>query len=148
MTPYLTVDDAQLYFDEKLNVEPWDNSSGADKYKSLIMATRAIDNLNFSGVKTLSTQELEFPRGGDTTTPQAILDACCEIALTLLDGVDPDLEFENLKMVSQGYANVRSTYDVSIAGEHVKVGIPSITAWRLILPFLRDTETINLSRVS
>ena len=49
------------------------------------------------------SQELEFPRGADTEVPEAIRRACYEIAHTLLDGKDPELELENLGIVSQGY---------------------------------------------
>ena len=96
-----------------------------------------------------ASQELEFPRGGDTEVPLAIRRACYEIAHSLLDGKDPELELENLGIVSQGYASVRTTFSrTHVPVEHIVNGVPSSLAWRLLLPFLRDDDAIRVSRVS
>ena len=96
-----------------------------------------------------SSQELEFPRGADTEVPEAIRRACYEIAHTLLDGKDPELELENLGIVSQGYSSVRTTFSrTHVPVEHIVNGVPSATAWRLLVPFLRDDDAIRVSRVS
>lgn len=96
-----------------------------------------------------ASQELEFPRGADETVPEAIRRACYEIAHTLLDGKDPELELENLGIVSQGYASVRTTFSrTHVPVEHIVNGVPSAMAWRLLLPFLRDDDAIRVSRVS
>ena len=96
-----------------------------------------------------ASQELEFPRGADTTVPEAIRRACYEIAHTLLDGKDPELELENLGIESQGYSSVRTTYSrTHVPVEHIVNGVPSATAWRLLVPFLRDSDAIRVSRVS
>ena len=95
------------------------------------------------------SQELEFPRGADTEVPEAIRRACYEIAHTLLDGKDPELELENLGIVSQGYSSVRTTFSrTHVPVEHIVNGVPSATAWRLLVPFLRDGDAIRVSRVS
>ena len=95
------------------------------------------------------SQELEFPRGADTEVPEAIRRACYEITHTLLDGKDPELELENLGIVSQGYASVRTTFSrTHVPVEHIVNGVPSALAWRLLLPFLRDDDAIRVSRVS
>lgn len=95
------------------------------------------------------TQSLEFPRGADSEPPEAIRKACYEIAHSLLDGKDPELELENLGISSQGYASVRTTYSrTHVPVEHIVNGIPNALAWRLIRPFLRDEDAIILSRVS
>jgi hypothetical protein len=147
-TAYCTVDEAQSYFDGRLNADAWDDASSANKEKSLIHATRLIERLNFKGEKTVDTQDLQFPRDNDTSIPDDIKYACSEIALALLDGIDPELEFDNLKMVSQGYANTRSTYNPDLPVEHIAAGIPSVMAWRFLKPYLRDMRTVNLSRVN
>ncbi len=96
-----------------------------------------------------SSQELEFPRGADITVPEAIRRACYEIAHTLLDGKDPELELENLGIVSQGYSSVRTTFSrTHVPVEHIVNGVPSALAWRLLVPFLRDDDAIRVSRVS
>lgn len=59
---YLSLPEAETYFSTRLNSEAWDDASQKDKTKSLIMATRDINRLNFFGVKLDSNQPLEFPR--------------------------------------------------------------------------------------
>jgi hypothetical protein len=146
---YTDITGAQAYFDERLNTDPWDTADDTDKTKALAMATKIIDRLNFVGDKTDEDQELQFPRNDDEEVPDDIVYACCEIALALLDGVDPEIEFENLWMTSQGYGNVRSTYDRSRTGPmHIIHGAPSIVAWRFLSPYLRDPTQISLDRIS
>ena len=170
---YGTLSEANEYFDNKLHEESWYNSDAPDRPKALIKATQIIDALNFKGYKATvydilfdeygdeldeteeeireaeESQELEFPRGEDVDVPEPIKMACWEIAHALLDGVDPDLDVENLGVVSQGYASVRTTYARSQAQvEHLMHGVPSATAWRYIKPFLRDADEVKLSRVN
>ena len=168
---YSTVYAANDYFADRLHSPMWLNSNPVEQWQALVAATRAIDNLNFKGYKATvasllsgivdisevdpsairaaeQAQELEFPRGTDTTVPTPIIRACYEIAYALLDGVDPDTELENLAVVSQGYAGVRTTYNrIQQPIEHLVAGIASATAWRLLKPFIRDGQAIKTSRV-
>lgn len=148
MGQYATKTEAQAYMDERLNVEPWTDASPEDQDKALKMATKIIDRLNYRGKKASDSQELQFPRDNDTEVPQDVKNATSEMALALLDDVDPELEFENLGMVSQTYDNIKSTYDRSRPSEHILAGVPSVVAWRFLKPFLRDPQAIDLSRVS
>ena len=143
---YLTVEEAQELADERLNVDAWEDADVADQGKALIMATQAIDRLNYRGDKTDEDQELQFPRGGDEEVPVDIKRACFEIAVLLLDGLDPQLEGENLGMIAQGYANVRATYDRELPMPHISAGIYSIVAWRCLVPYLRDPYSVELIR--
>ena len=94
------------------------------------------------------TQNLEFPRGSDTAVPNVIKCACFEIAHSLLDGKDPEIELENLGVISQGYASVRTTYSRGhVPVEHIVNYVPNALAWRWIRPFLRDEDAIILTRV-
>ena len=148
MTPYINIMNAQLYFNERLNTGSWDNASDEDKDKALLMSTRAIDKLNFVGDKTDSSQELQFPRGGDDVIPTAIEEACCELALTLLDDVDIGMEIEDIRILRHQFANVRNTYNGDIAPEYVVAGIPSAVAWQLLLPYLRNTQSATITRAN
>lgn len=148
LTAYITEIDAQTYFDGRLNTEPWDSATSGDRDKALSMATQLIDRLNFLGEKTDDSQALQFPRDADVAIPDDIQYACCECALALLDGVDMEIETENLGMVSQGYSNVRSTYDRSRPPEHILAGIPSSMAWRFLKPYIRDIHSVGLNRAS
>ncbi len=170
---YGTIAEANDYFDHRLHEEAWYGSSVTDREKALVKATQIIDNLNFKGLKHATyivcydddgnplsvtdeairaaeaSQELEFPRDTDIVVPEQIKVAQWEVAHSLLDGVDPDLELENLGVVSQGVASVRTTYNRNHTQiEHLMNGVPSASAWRYLRPFLRDADAIKVSRVN
>jgi hypothetical protein len=94
-------------------------------------------------------QPLEFPRGADAVVPDDIRRACYEIAYNLLDGKDPEMELENLQVTAHGYGLVRTHYERSmVPQEHIINGIPSVTAWNILKPYLRDSRTARTSRIS
>lgn len=173
-TAYVTVDEAEDYFLGVLKSDAWDDASDTEKQKSLIEATRRIDRLNFSGIRTadfnarlhgvnldgtlpgtlkippssqLPSQELEFPRDGSTTIPTEVQAACCEIALSLLDGVDPEIEMRKTAQTQVQFSSVQETYDPRWVNLAFKSGIPSMTAWNYLKPFLADPFDIQLRRV-
>lgn len=148
MTPYVTNTEANTYFESRLHSEAWDTATSTNRTKATKEATLIIDRLNFLGEKFSEDQERQFPRYDDSTVPDDIKNATCEIALALLDGVDPDMEYENLFMQSQQYANVRSTYDRTRSPENIVAGVPSVRAWRYLRPYLRDQQSVHLNRIS
>ena len=168
-TYYGTLDEANEYFSNRLHEIAWSEADPADRPKALRAATIIIDTLNYKGNKYAvyalletnpdatpeeiraaeASQPLEFPRGEDTTTPEAIRIAQYEMAHALLDGVDPELELQNLGIISSGLASVRTTYNrAQVPIEHIVNGVPSALAWRLLMPFLRDDDALRLQRVS
>ena len=178
-TSYATIQEAEEYFSTRLHESAWSLASANDRLPALIAATRIIDSLSFKGFKnsvyayrlanpTIATladqgdsaslalirveeasQELEFPRGTDTTVPSKILWACYEIAYALLDGVDPEIELENMSMNDHGIASVRASFNRNQEPlEHFMNGVPSATAWKYLKPFLRDDRRVRLTRVS
>ena len=148
MMQYTTEAEGNVFAESYIHTEPWEIATSPLRDKGLKQSTRIIDQLNIRGEKQVESQELQFPRKEDTEVPNEVKEACWLIALALLDGVDPEIEFENLQMVAQGYANVRSTYDRDLPAEHLLAGVPSVTAWRLLKPFLRDRDEMTLLRVS
>ena len=95
------------------------------------------------------SQALEFPRDSDIVVPEDIETVCFEIALALLDGVDPDVELENLGVTSQGYGGIKTAYNRDQQPiEHLLHGIPSAMAWRILKPFLRDGRAVITARVN
>jgi len=161
--------EADEYFANRLHETAWTNATSTDRSKSLIAAREIIDALNYKGDKhsvyTLllanpsatqaaiqaaeASQALEFPRGADTTVPEAIRTAEYEIAYALLDGKDPELELENLAVNAMGYGAVKTSYERSqLPIEHIVNMVPSSAAWRLLRPFLRDSDALKLSRLS
>jgi len=125
--------DAETYFKDRLWITAWEVATDRDKEKSLTMATRIVERLALYAFSTI---------------PQDLKNAICEIALALLNEVDPDQEFENLNLVTSQYSSVRSTYDRTFPMEHTEAGVPSVAAWRLIKPYLDVSKGLKLSRVS
>ncbi len=143
---YVVLADAETYFNERLNVGSWDDSEDDDKNRSLIMATSAIDNLNFTGEKTDDDQTLQFPRYDDASIPTEIEQATYECALALLDGVDIEMEKETMHVTEQRIGGVKVGYDPVGFAEHIIAGIPSYKAWLLLKPYLRAPNDIELFR--
>jgi len=166
---YGSLDEAQDYFDNRLHETAWSNASTDDHRKALIAARGVIDALNYKGDKATvytllqaneaatdeeiraaeASQPLEFPRGADTEVPEAVRIAEYEIAYALLDGKDPELELENLAVTSMGYGGVKTGYErTGLPIEHIINLVPSSVAWRLLKPFLRDSDAMRLLRLS
>ena len=122
---------------------PWrDSTNGAFDRQAAEIYHQAERNAEGS-------QPLEFPRGGDTVVPEAIRIAEYELAFSLLDGVDPQMELENLAVTAQGYAEVRTHFERNMVPiEHLINLVPNPLAWSLLKPFLRDEQALKLSRVS
>lgn len=168
-TAYATIQEADDYFNCRLHEHAWSQANPFEREPALIEATRIIDSLSFKGVKnsvhvvleanedaTLdeirtaeAAQALEFPRGADTTVPERIKWACFEIVHALLDGIDPQLELENMSMNDHGIGSVRASFNRNQTPlEHFMNGVPSSTAWKYLKPFLRDDKQVRLTRVS
>jgi len=147
-TEYITIAEADAIFERVIDTDPYDDASTSEKNKAIKQATDVIDRLNFVGEKADDDQVLQFPRDADTTIPDDIKIACSLIMLALLDGVDMEIEFDNLNMVSQGISSIRATYRTNRTSEHIAAGVPSVTAWRYLKPYLRDQKSILVHRVS
>lgn len=60
---YVTLDEAEQYFSERLYTDEWDNADAATKEKALLMACKRIERLQFRGMKAdPENQTLQFPR--------------------------------------------------------------------------------------
>ena len=146
MTAYVTLDECQIYFTtQRVNSSNWHYWPESERQVAINHATALIGNLNFVGEK--GDGELEFPRKGETTVPQAIKNACMEIAYSLLDGRDIELDAQSISdaatVVGPGKRQVDTrTYDAAKAHS-----IPSQMAWRYLLPYLNQSNTVTLSRV-
>lgn len=151
---YSTQVEAAVYFLNRLHVASWTAASLSDREKALEEATQRMDRLRYSGIKVDVDQDNEFPRyygdeaDGTEEVPADIKTACNECAFALLDEVYPEKDFENLSVVSEAFASVRTSYDRESVSEHVAAGIPSAYAWRFLKPFLADAQAIRLNRVS
>jgi hypothetical protein len=107
---YLSLAQADAYFNDRIDSDNWDTSTPADKGAALVTATRIIDNeFRFIGQALSSSQSLAWPRAqvayfdprlntvvtiNSSEYPQRVRDATCEQAYHLLLN-------ENLLDVSQ-----------------------------------------------
>jgi hypothetical protein len=96
---YLSLDDADTYFGNRLHTDTWDAASDDDKEAALKMACSLMENrVHWLGAPTDSSQALSWPRRGlldhsgnavpKDTTPEAVKAVQCELAAYLLDN-DP-----------------------------------------------------------
>lgn len=92
---YVSVAAADTYFELLLHADNWTAATTGTKEKALATATNMMDRKNWQGSKTSDSQPLEWPRTGVTdkngdvvasdSLPQALLDGCCELALSLIN---------------------------------------------------------------
>ena len=129
---YIDINGADEYFAGRLHAESWGETGDADKEKALRQATKEIDRQLLKGRKATDTQELAFPRYPDTEVPEAVKEACCEIALALLERGNSQrrkLQQEGVQSFSLG--NMSETYAAG-AGK----GLLSQEAKELLQPWL------------
>ena len=60
---YITLADAELYYETRLHVSDWDNANDADKGAALVWATRLLDEwMDWDGSNYDDDQALRWPR--------------------------------------------------------------------------------------
>ena len=129
---YIDIDGADEYFAGRLHAESWGETSDADKEKALKQATKEIDRQLLRGRKTNPEQELAFPRYPDTEVPEAVKEACCEVALALLErGNNQRRKLQQEGVQSFSLGNMSETYAAG-AGK----GLLSQEAKELLKPWL------------
>lgn len=127
---YLSVAEGDEYFGGRLGSSAWTGASTDDKGRALITATRWLDRKIWQGDKTSALQALQFPRTGLTcngedvdsaSVPQALLDACAELALLLLNDATAQEKNDsgsNVQRLRAGSAEIeffRPTLGISVA---------------------------------
>ena len=134
---YVTLAEANTYFETVPDSTTWDNKSDDQKNRALISATRWIDTLNFLGDRCDDGQALKWPRNNYdvdnvelacSTIPNNIKYAEYELARALAndtsaitgnkgtDGTYEEVELGDLKVKyntdSQGIGTVNNVFDV------------------------------------
>jgi len=96
---YVTVEEADLYFADKLDVAAWVEADATLKAQALITATSMLDLMSWTGSAVYEDQDLAFPRTGEyfdpkigslvvleeTVVPNRIIKANLELAYHLLN---------------------------------------------------------------
>jgi hypothetical protein len=145
---FTTVTEANAYMATKLESETWTSATTDRRSVALIEATRLINRLRFSGVRTSTSQTLQFPRNGETSIPDQVKWATVELALALLNGIDPETEIRNIGRTSDGFIAMKITYNRQAVPVHIAAGIVSKLAWDFIAPYLADPNSVALCRGS
>jgi len=136
---YIDIAGADEYFSGRLHAEIWAGATEPDKDKALRQATKVIDRQPLKGKKTDAEQTLAFPRYPDKEVPQAVIEACCEEALALLERGNSQrrtLQQEGVQSFSLG--NMSETF-VQGAGR----GLLSQEAKELLRPWLLGSVFIT-----
>lgn len=148
MSAYATISDLDTYTQNSVRArEVYTRVSTQTELITVALqeATNRINSLSFIGYPQDSV--MAFPRVEQTTIPVAVVQACMEIAIALLDGVDPELEFESLFHAQDALETARTTYNRAEVPMHTLLGICSHRAYMLLAPYLRATGDIGISRV-
>lgn len=111
---FVSLSDANTYFDGRLYATDWDNATDTEKEGALIEATIHLNQLDYYGERadTTTPQALKFPRANlpyidgyqpsDSEIPTEIKNATCEEALAILKNDPLSLksidEYESVKL--------------------------------------------------
>ncbi len=169
---YISLDNTDTYFDDRLHMTAWTGASADDKARALIQATKAIDRQFLKGRKKLADQALAFPRcyvvdkraiGGlnyignvelvwdgslwcETEVPQAVKDACCEEALFRLAYTEYELhrERQHALGIVGGSVGRANEYSVQAIVQAKRKGFGLCPdAYELLKPFLAGVVGIT-----
>ena len=74
--------------------------------------------------------------------------AAFEIAIAFADGIDPEKEYRLLSQQTHGYGPMRQQKNTEMVEEYLAYGIPSLTAWQILAPYIQRPTTVALERTS
>jgi hypothetical protein len=124
---YVTVSEADAYFEDRLDAAAWTEAPESQKSQSLVTATSLLDDSKWTGVAVRVSQPLAFPRQGSyfdpklgtrvllgNDTPSRVVQATFELAYHLLNndglldntGGVKDLTVGDLKLTGVRAASV------------------------------------------
>ncbi len=141
---YVSVADADTYFNSRLRIAAWTNASTDDKGRALIMATADLEanvewDIAKTGWRTHRDGALKFPkvsvvtRSGDAyydreSIPPFVVEYVCEQALAHLVGErTTDVDARGIEAVTVGPVSV--DFDTAVAGARK---LSTDRAWRAV----------------
>lgn len=135
LNSYITRQDADLYFTERMYSEAWTAASSTLKETALISATRRLER----------EQWVDGSYLGNVSMPSRIREACCELAIYYLKGDPSEQTDDSLRQFKRlhvaGAINLEMR-DVLPDGDDLPT-----TVWRLIAPYLATFPgTVRLVR--
>lgn len=116
---FVTLEEAEAYFDERFGSEKWFDKDLTDKTKEqlLVTASKKISSFDFVGSALEPGQPMAFPR--DYEMPQDVKDAVCEEAYSMLNqeaSVHKKNQEANISSISLGVGSV-SYNSAAVVGE-------------------------------
>jgi hypothetical protein len=145
-TGYADLNYAAEYLQLRLGTIDWDAATDQQKEAALQMAADDLDRLPLIGYRTSREQERRFPRNDETEVPENVKKANVELALEYLKGVDSQEEYSLLTRQEVMYGPIREKRHPQLVEPHIVAGIPSLRAFRYMIPFLRDERSVSLVR--
>jgi len=167
---YISVADADTYFNARLYSTAWTGASSDDRARALIQAAKVIDRQFLKGRKRLTDQALAFPRcytvdqrsisglnyignvelvwdGSlwcETLVPQAIMDAQCEEALALLDrGNSKRIRLQKEGVTGFNIGDLSESFNKMTAHNRLNLSILSLEARELLRPYMAGAVGIT-----
>lgn len=119
----ITVEDADAYFAPLLSEHAWNTCQ--EKGRTLATAAAILKPFYFTDPDHVDIKH-----------------ACAEIALAIHQGVAVERD-----VTTDRVGSITVIRDPAHMPEHIRFGIPSAAAWALMLPHLRDPNTLTLERV-
>ena len=132
---FVTLEDAQTYFEERYDSNDWFALEEEDKEKLLITASKKINTFDFVGEQLAKDQPMAFPR--DYALPQDIKDAVCEEAISLIskaDSIHAKNQEDNITSISLGAGSV--SYGAGSNSDEKKL-LASSTALYLVKKWIK-----------
>lgn len=156
MQIYGSLEDANLFFDE-IDIEGlWENYSDEQKIKSLNLATKRIDSLQFQGKKYQYDQKREFPRvimqgqiylywdvdntNGTIVVPRSIIEATYKQAYLQIKNIDNQtINAQNRGITSISIGSTSESYDIN--------KVPQDPRTKIFLEVMSDIKNYILSGI-
>jgi hypothetical protein len=126
---WVTIEEANAFADNDFYNDPWIRANADKKRRALITATNSMKVLNWD----------ELPE----EIPNDLKQACYYIAISLLEGFDPEYEYKNVNLTSQSYGSVKTSYEPNVLARNKIAGIASARAWFIIVKYLKDPNRIK-----
>lgn len=147
---YITITEAEEFFDGKLYTSEWDNADDLTKERALKEACKRINRLAFKGQKVDESQILAFPRrrplmnrigvigfSTDTGIPEEVKWAQCEEALSLLKyGNSARTKAQEQNVIKVSFGEVSEEYKASLK-------LLSKEALELLRPYIAGAVVIT-----
>jgi len=130
--PLATLDEADAFIEYELNTDVWDVANDRRRMAALMKASSIIRNLNIDECYYMHNN---------------IKHATVLIAIQLLSGVDPESLLSNDNVVTSTIGVVSKSLRTTETAQHIIAGVPSHTAWNMLVPFLNNQTSVRLSRV-